>query len=1002
MRTIHLISHTHWDREWYLTYQQFRLKLVHLVDNLLLLLARDLDFKYFMLDGQTIILEDYLQIRPEREKEINEYIKRGRLLIGPWYVSPDEFLVGPEAHIRNLLEGDWISQKFGKKMPVGYLPDPFGHIAQMPQILQGFGITTACVWRGLDDQPCEFMWKAPNGSKVLMSYLRDSYSNAAGLSTSELNKFPNEVNELCNSLQPYIITDQVLLMNGTDHMEPPKDLSNAIHSYQETINTDVLVHSTLPIYFEAVRENLNKTGEELPIITGELRSSKHSQMLPNVLSTRMLLKQRNFVCEAILLKWVEPFSAWANLLKVTSYSAEKESSFLIEKYRSPYISDNDALVRQAWRLLMQCHPHDSICGCTIDQVAEEISVRFDQVEQIGEEITRQSLQRIADLINTKYVSQEADSNQTNEITMSLIVFNPNQNTQTELSSVDIQLPQVYTKIEIIDQAGTPVPYELSGMGGQELITMSLDQKGFKNVLGMIHEGRAAGMVVIDFKMEQQGNQVIINATLSNNGEPDLNAWRRGITQAEELLSNPSIKTYIIHARSVPETKVSFIASDIPGFGYRTFWISGLISPNSKRNEPPKLNRLIQILLPLANYISRIPFISKLVQDKPPKKAKPPYIIENDYFKVEINTLNSTLTITDKRNDQVFAGQNSFLDGGDCGDEYNYCPPVHDSIFTANFTSVFVEKDSIHQKLEVHYVLMIPAALSNDRKSRSKETVKVSIKSEITLVPGVPRIDIHTEVDNQARDHRLRVHFPAPFNTAYSNHDGHFEIIQRPIGVPDFDDTWIEHPRPEVPQRAFTSISNGQLNLTIANRGLPEVEVLENNQGNSEIALTLLRCVGWLSRDDFTTRKGHAGPMGLQTLGAQMQGKFTFDYSIIPQPGDWHNSIEQAYAFNAPFRTISANIHAGLLPSLSSMIDVLSKSFIITAIKMSEDQTSLIIRGFNPFPDPIDIAIKTWRQFAQVSQVNLDESVIDEKLMTKDGYTVLQAGGNQIVTIKYNK
>ena len=149
MRTVHIISHTHWDREWYRTFQLFRLKLVHLVDGLLKLLDDDPEFKYFMLDGQTIVLDDYLAMRPEKEDILRKHIQRGRIIIGPWHILPDTFLVGPEAHIRNLLEGDRTAGRFERKMMIGYLPDPFGHPGQIPQILKGFGIETACLWRGL-------------------------------------------------------------------------------------------------------------------------------------------------------------------------------------------------------------------------------------------------------------------------------------------------------------------------------------------------------------------------------------------------------------------------------------------------------------------------------------------------------------------------------------------------------------------------------------------------------------------------------------------------------------------------------------------------------------------------------------------------------------------------------------------------------------------------------------------------------------------------------------
>ena len=164
MATLHLISHTHWDREWYQTFQQFRLRLVHMVDNLLAIMLTEPGYRHFMLDGQTVVLEDYLEMRPEKRDELKELIGQGRILIGPWYVLPDEFLVSSEAIIRNLLQGKRICDEFGGRMMVGYIPDPFGHIGQMPQILNGFDIHNAALRRGLADEPCEIWWQAPDGS----------------------------------------------------------------------------------------------------------------------------------------------------------------------------------------------------------------------------------------------------------------------------------------------------------------------------------------------------------------------------------------------------------------------------------------------------------------------------------------------------------------------------------------------------------------------------------------------------------------------------------------------------------------------------------------------------------------------------------------------------------------------------------------------------------------------------------------------------------------------
>src|SRR5512146_2749524 len=219
MQTIHLVSHTHWDREWYRPFQEFRLRLVHLVDGLLDLLASDRSYKHFMLDGQTIVLDDYLQIRPEAEPALRRQVRAGRLLIGPWHILPDMFLVGPEAHIRNLLEGDRQARRFGSKMRIGYMPDSFGHIGQMPQILRGFGIDNASVWRGLDDQPTEFWWQSPDGSRVLMHYLRDSYSNGASLTATVPEQFTSQLNEEADLLAAHSPVTDLLVMFGTDHME---------------------------------------------------------------------------------------------------------------------------------------------------------------------------------------------------------------------------------------------------------------------------------------------------------------------------------------------------------------------------------------------------------------------------------------------------------------------------------------------------------------------------------------------------------------------------------------------------------------------------------------------------------------------------------------------------------------------------------------------------------------------------------------------------------------
>ncbi len=320
MRNIHVVSHTHWDREWYRPFQSFRLKLVHLIDGLLDLLEKDPHFKYFMLDGQTIVLDDYLAMRPEKEAILRKHIQRGRILIGPWHILPDMFLVGPEAHIRNLLEGNRTAGRFGPKMMVGYIPDPFGHPGQVPQILNGFGIHTACLWRGLDDEPAEFWWQSPDGSRVLMAYLRDSYANGAALPADDPPAFADALDVAADSLAGHSSVTDLLIMYGNDHMEPPPNTSVAIAYADRTLPDTHVIHSTLPKFIAAIQADIKAQKLALPTVEGELRACKRMHLLPGVLSTRMWIKQRNHASENLLTRWAR---ALHNLAGTRHWSAKR-------------------------------------------------------------------------------------------------------------------------------------------------------------------------------------------------------------------------------------------------------------------------------------------------------------------------------------------------------------------------------------------------------------------------------------------------------------------------------------------------------------------------------------------------------------------------------------------------------------------------------------------------------------------------------------------------------
>lgn len=985
MRTLHLISHTHWDREWYLTFQQFRLRLVHLIDNMLEYLDQDAGFKHFMLDGQTIVLDDYLHMRPDKETILRTYIQNGRILIGPWHILPDMFLVGPEAHIRNLLQGERTVQRFGPKMQIGYIPDPFGHPAQVPQILRGFDIDVACLWRGLGNQPIELLWQSPDGSRVLLINLRDSYSNGASLSAENLPAFAETISALGDSLAAHSVAADQLIMYGTDHMEPPQKTSKAIAHANKTLKDVNILHSTLPAYVAAIQPFIKNAN--LSIIEGELRACQRTHLLPGVLSTRIWIKQRNLHSETLLTRWAEPFSTFSEYV-LSQKQALPATDFLQQP--SP-------IIRQAWRLLMENHPHDSICGCSIDQVHDEMKVRFDQVDQIGEELIRQSLERLAGEVNTLANLDEAIS--------AIVVFNPLPFRRTEPVAAEIRLPEEAAEIEIVDQCGDILPHETIGIGAKELVNASMTPKELRAGIGMISEGRLAGLGLRACGIRRDGKVAHLEAVFSED-EPDKAVWERCHKEIRALLNDPTLATFHVRARTTDVVRAIFCAPQVPGLGWSVF----LVRAKGESHQPTAIPPLARTLLPLFSRILGSPIGRALVPHlRSDPATKRPYRIENDFFIVEAESA-GTLSVIDKRNGAHYRGLNRFIDGGDCGDEYNCSPPAIDMKAVPRLRRITVRRGAVHQTLTLSLSLRAPASLSSDRQSRSRKMVEIPIKTEATLTHGLARVDIHTEVENRAKDHRLRVHFPTPFRVDFASHDGHFEVIQRKIGIPEFDPaTWVEDPRPEVPQRAFTSIYETNGGFTLANRGLPEVEALQGSSG-TEISLTLLRCVGWLSRDDFSTRRGHAGPF-METPAAQMIGKWTFDYSIIPHIDEHVRAAhELAYAFEVPMRAVSTNSHTGLLPGKGSFVAVHAVSaiagnplgnFYISAIKQAENGNGWLVRGYNAGRDPLHLTLIPFRRFSSATLVNLSERKLADLPMDKaTGAVNLELQCAEIVTIMF--
>jgi alpha-mannosidase len=778
-------------------------------------------------------------------------------------------------------------------------------------------------------------------------------------------------------------------MLGTDHMQPSPLTSAAIVYANNHLPDTQVVHSTIPAYLERVKNQVSQLEKSLPTLRGELRACDHSHLLPGVLSTRMWIKQRNLHSQTLLEKWAEPFSVFAGQLVDPPAPTSPVSQPLRPVTATNRLKKPAPIIRHAWHLLMENHPHDSICGCSIDQVHDEMKPRFDQVDQIGEEVTLQALRAISEAVDTS--SGDAFS--------SVVLYNPHGFTNQGIVEFEANIPEDISVFEIVDGEDKALPYEFVGSSSEELANILVKKESLRDTIGYINEGQVAGFAISDVKVTREGAIATIDAVLDPKGKPNIRAWQ----QAEEIISeyeaDPAITHFHLIAQTPQATMIRLMSPTVPALGWRTIWLRAVEPPPTSPAAEP--GQLVKALLPLGLRLAQSKLGGKLMERiSAGDESKPPFIIENEHFQIKANRADGTITVVDKHTNTTLSGLNRFIDGGDAGDEYNYCPPENDSFFTPKVTAIKVYRHKQIPTLEISYEMELPSQLSQDRSSRSKDKVRLPITSHISLAPGAARIEVRTWVDNQAKDHRLRVHFPAPFNVQQANYDGHFQVVGRAVGVAEPGEDWVEDPRPEVPQGAFTDISSGEIGMMIANRGLPEVEVIDPGNGTgSEIALTLLRAVGWLSRDDMAVRKGHAGP-ATETPGAQIPGRWAFEYAIIPHEGDWEEAYQQAYAYQAPLRGVETGLHAGQIQNQGSFVSHSPTEFVISAVKETEDGQGWLVRGYNITPEPIVLELKPLRRFTSVAQANLAEDVIQPLEFGENGSVSLPVTGHQIVSIRF--
>ncbi len=859
-RDVYCYLHTHWDREWYRSFESYRYRLGRSLKQILDFLETRPD-QVFLLDGQTVVLEDYLAIYPEDAPRLRCLIEAGRLNIGPWFVLPDEFLVSGEALIRNLQLGLKQSLSWGQTRFVGYLPDMFGHVGQMPQLLAQSHLSPALVWRGLNPEQSRFFWQGLSKKGVEALHLTKGYYQDALHQDPIAWELLDSFLEAIESATPPGLP--LLLPIGADHMGLPADLETKWEQVQKR-------YPQYDFKLTSIWNYLDQLPKDQPTLSyaGELRQPEGAYVLPGVWSTRIYLKQANDALQYRLERQTEPLLLRAGL----------EGS-----------APPNELLQQAWKYLLLNQPHDSICGCSIDTVHQDMLPRFRWAHEIADDLEAEALQTL--------ISHQAG----HQPGLFLHLINSGPETFDGVIEAELVLPRP-----------EPAASDFDPLKANE--QAAVQPPDF-----------STGFVLLD-----SAGQAL-----------ELDILERDL--GETFVAEPEI---LPHWENSARFRCLLPAKIAP-FGHQRYRIEAVA--DSQQSSQP-LNP----------------------QQSNPKSTTGnlEQSISNPYCRLSIDPELGELVLW-RKVEQTWiqlARGHLLLDESDAGDEYNYSPASEDTQLTFKVSQVECSQGALYQELKWVQTGFIPGGLSQDRSRRSGLNVPLQLEGTATLYANQKQIQFHLSLNNQARDHRLRLIWYSPdadWQVRASSLMGS-ELRQqmpecpldtpkgqeRPVDEFPFVD-WIHVQAPENRGWAWYS------------QGLHEA-ALQDWQGHAALSVTLLRSVGWLSRDDLRTRGGGAGPR-MPTPEAQCLGNYDYHYSLHLAGNDLKstlNSINQSR--HQPL------VKQGDQRSLPALFEIEQQALHLSALTFSQDRQGLIIRFVNETPEPQALKLRALFPYESLSEIDPTE------------------------------
>ncbi len=907
---VHLVPHTHWDREWYQPFQVFRMRLVELVDELLATMEADPRLR-FTLDGQVATVDDYLEVRPEARGQIEALVRDGRLAIGPWQILLDEFLVSGETIIRDLELGWHAARRLGDVMPIGYLPDMFGHVAQMPQILRRAGIEDAVVWRGVPaaiDRNA-FLWSAPDGSTVRAEYMPEGYGNASGL-LAVPDLLPQAVTRFVAESLAFFGDRSVLAMYGSDHTVPSPRLTGLIAGANKVLAYAEVRIETLADYIRGIHEG---PGEDLQTWIGELRSGARANMLMGVTSARIDIKQAAARAERGLERYAEPLMA-------------------LHGGTWP-----ERLLELAWRRVIDNSAHDSICGCSDDRVVQQVLVRFAEAAQLAEGVTSQALGAIG-----AQVPRGASA-----------VVNPSPVDRVALVELDLDAAAPWTSLGLEVAGGNRLPTQPIPAERRVMPPFTLAGRDIPDMLRRRMHGRELfGHSLDGFRLEQDGERPQLVLLLDDPTAPD------------ELDVGGLVDAIVAASGQAPDA----------------MW--QIVSMVSRRQRV-----VARVPLPALGWAA-VRVVEAIGSPAAIDAIDPVVVTERTIGNGSISVvLADDGSCTLRGGGATLIGAGRIVDGGDYGDSYNYAPPYNDRLVErpdAVATRV-LEAGPIRGRLEIVRRYGWPSGVLPGGGARTDTDLPTDVATVLELHQGEPFVRVRVSFANRSRDHRVRWHIPLPQPAHSSAGEGQFAVVERGL-VPESGHG--EVPLPTYPARGFVHAEGA----TVLLDHVTEYELVDGR----ELALTLLRSTGLISRNDNPNREDPAGGE-FPIPDAQMLRDWSIGFAIAPHAGSWEQLGAVAWAdrYAHPALTVegTADRSTGLSSAVGLRLD--AEGVVLSAVRRRGDW--LEVRLVAERPDPARATLRgAFREARMVDLLGRPSGTLPD---VADGALTVELGAWELLTVQ---